>query len=285
VKRYRTLESTELLKTQGLNSNAVQGDGLVITIDGPAGAGKSTVARMLAEQLGFEFLDTGAMYRCVTLAVLRAGISLSDNDAVMKLATKLTIEFCGTTVLMNGEDVTRLIRSPEVASSIGTVADNVAVRCLLSELQRDWAKGRWVVTEGRDQGTEVFHDSPCKIFLVAGSQERARRRKAELAERGIELDLDAVLSQQNRRDHEDRSRAVGALRKADDALEFCTDGRSLEEVVRELRRCIEQKLASISSDAAQISAAGRAKGDAQVADPQVSDDSKNVDRWDGKATS
>lgn len=216
--------------------------GWVVTIDGPAGAGKSTVARVLAEQLGFDFLDTGAMYRCVTLAVLRAGISLSDEIGVAKLVETLEIDFDGSTIHMNGEDVSLEIRTPQVASSIGTVADNVAVRRRLSQLQRQWAEGRCVVTEGRDQGTEVFHDAPCKFFLVAGNHERAQRRMAELAARGVQVSLETVLAQQDRRDHEDRTRAVGRLRKADDAVEICTDARSLEQVVDDLRERIEERI-------------------------------------------
>ena len=232
----------EDLDLQNARSETPAHDPLVITIDGPAGAGKSTVARELAEQLGFEFLDTGAMYRCVTLAVLRSGVSVADEAAVLALAEDLHIEVDGATVLMNGQDVSHEIRTPEVAAAIGTIADNVAVRKLLSQLQRDWAAGRRVVTEGRDQGSEVFKDSPCKIFLIAGNEERARRRQAELAARGIKLSLSTVLEQQNKRDQEDQSRSVGALRQADDAIVFCTDGMSLENVVEELRQLVEQRL-------------------------------------------
>ncbi|MEZ6137155.1 MAG: (d)CMP kinase [Pirellulaceae bacterium] len=222
--------------------------GIVVTIDGPAGAGKSSVARMLAERLNFDFLDTGAMYRCVTLAVLRSGASLSNVQSVSKLAAELVIDMDGSTVLLNGEDVSEEIRTPKVASSIGMVADNVDVRKLLSHLQRTWSAGRHVVTEGRDQGSEVFYDSPCKFFLVANSHERARRRMAELSERGIELDFETVLMQQDRRDHEDCSRAVGALRKAEDAIEVCTDGRSLEQVVDELQQIVQQRLSLSPTD-------------------------------------
>lgn len=216
--------------------------GLVVTIDGPAGAGKSSVARKLADQLGFDFLDTGAMYRCVTLAVLRRGLETSDERSVLALADQLTIELAGASVHLNGEDVSDAIRTPEVAEAIGRIADNVAVRRLLSRLQREWTVGRRVVTEGRDQGSEVFHDSPCKIFLVAGSAERARRRHCELAARGIELEWATVLEQQNKRDLEDRSRPVGGLRKAEDAIEVCTDEKTLDEVVAELRVVVVERL-------------------------------------------
>jgi CMP/dCMP kinase len=215
---------------------------VVITIDGPAGAGKSTVAKMLADSLGFEFLDTGAMYRCVTYAALSRGINLAEESAIYDLARSLSIELKGTKVILNGIDVSDAIRSPEVGQSIAAIADNIKVRALLSQWQRDWAKGRCVVTEGRDQGSEVFRDSPCKIFLIASSQERAKRRQEELAGKGIVLEWQEILQQQERRDHQDRSRPVGALQKAPDAIEFPTDGLTLTQVVQRLEAIIKSKI-------------------------------------------
>lgn len=220
----------------------------VITIDGPAGAGKSSVARILALRLGYEFLDTGAMYRCVTLAVLRSGISLTDLKRVETLASRLSIEFNLDTVLLNGEDVSAEIRTPKIAAAIGLIADNLAVRKALSQLQRAWVNEKCVVTEGRDQGTEVFPDAVCKIFLVASPEERARRRKADLAERGIEMTLEDVLAQQQKRDDEDAARPLGALRKAADAIEVCTDGLSLEEVVESLLPVVHARIHGVPRD-------------------------------------
>ncbi len=225
---------------------------IVVTIDGPAGAGKSTVARRLAELLKFDFLDTGAMYRCVTLAAQRAEVPLRDEVAVLQLTRNLSIQLHGTSVILNGEDVSEAIRAPEVSAAIGAVADNQAVRGLLTTLQRECTKHRRVVTEGRDQGTEVFPDSPCKIFLSASSQERAQRRVAELANKQINATFEQILQQQNNRDAEDARRPVGALRKAEDAIEVCTDGMTLDEVIEHLRQIVVARLGDLCRDGGHL---------------------------------
>lgn len=234
------------LRFEGAHLNSTQKPAVVVAIDGPAGAGKSTVAKLLAKSLGFEFLDTGAMYRAVTYAALTRGIDMTDSDSIAALAKSLNIQLDGSNVCLDGQDISEAIRTPEVGSAIAAIADNVAVRSQLSQLQRDWARGRSVVTEGRDQGSEVFCDSPCKIFLIASSTERAKRRVEELAGKGIQIGLEVILEQQNRRDQQDQSRPVGALKKAEDAIEFSTDGLTLQQVVRDLEAIIRDRLNSLN---------------------------------------
>ena len=224
------------------NSRCDQVQCVVITIDGPAGAGKSTVAGRLAQSLGFGFLDTGALYRCVTLACLRANIRLSDEAEVLRIAERLVIQLDDSRVVMNGENVSEQIREPEIAKNISAVADNQAVRTLLTSMQRKCAAGRCLVTEGRDQGTVVFPDSQCKIYLVASPEERANRRLKELADKNIDVSFEEILEMQERRDAGDAARPVGALRKADDAIEVCTDGLTFDEVVEQLQQIVAARL-------------------------------------------
>jgi len=206
----------------------------IITIDGPAGAGKSTVARRLAERLGFEFLDTGAMYRAVALAALRRRIDLHNEAALADLAGTIDLRFERGRLLLDGEDVSGAIRTPEVTAATRYAADNVEVRRRLIRFQREAARGRNIVTEGRDQGTLVFPDAQFKVFLTAGAEERAKRRCGQLRAAGIEADFAQVLAAQQQRDAEDQSRPFGALIAAPDAFVLNTDGLSVEEVVERL---------------------------------------------------
>lgn len=209
---------------------------MIVTIDGPAGAGKSYIARRLAETIGFEFLDTGAMYRAVTLGALRANIDLEEVEALVDFSSGVRLEWTDNRIILDGEDVSDVIRTPEVTAAIRHLADLPPVRRQLSLQQRRIAEGRNIVTEGRDQGSEVFPDAECKIFLTASPQERARRRQQQLADAGQEISLEEILRAQDQRDAEDRQRPIGALRAADDASVIDSDGMTPEQV---LQRAVE----------------------------------------------
>jgi len=214
---------------------------VIVAIDGPAGAGKSSIARQTAETLGFEFLDTGALYRAATLAVIRAQIDFQDVEAMVKLTSGLQIDWDGTRVLLAGDDVSNEIRSPTVTDAIRHLADQPLIRKQLSALQRRIAKGRDIVTEGRDQGAEVFPEAECKIFLTASPEERAKRRCEQLLKEGRHMTHAEVLAAQNKRDLEDRMREVGRLRAADDAVVLHTDGMTPDEVLEAVLATVREK--------------------------------------------
>jgi cytidylate kinase len=202
---------------------------MVIAIDGPAGAGKSTVARALAERLGFTYLDSGAMYRCVALAALERDVDLDDEAAMSELAASLEIELDGDRVALDGRDVSAAIREPRVSEASSRVSVHPGVREAMVARQRELiAAGRYVA-EGRDIGTVVSPEAPLKVFLTASPEERARRRAEQTGE-----DADAVLAAQRERDARDESREHSALRAADDAVEIDTTGLSLGEVAERI---------------------------------------------------
>lgn len=219
---------------------------MIVTIDGPAGAGKSTVAKALARRLGFRFLDTGAMYRAVALAGLRQGLDWDVPDELARLARKIDLRIEGDRILLDGEDVTHAVRTSEVTAVTRYAADNPRIREHLVQRQRVLAFGANVVTEGRDQGTVAFPDAECKVFLTASPIERARRRLHDLQSQGEPVTLQQVLEAQERRDREDARREVGPLAPALDAVEVCTDGLTLEQVVDRLEKLAREKSPRIS---------------------------------------
>jgi cytidylate kinase len=213
---------------------------MIITIDGPAAAGKSTVARALARRLGFRYLDTGGMYRAVALAGMRRGVDWNRPQELAELAERLDIKLTSREVFLDGEDVTEAVRASGVTAVTRYAADNPDVRRRLVALQRAAAGSDDIVAEGRDQGTVVFPQAECKIFLTASPEQRARRRLRDLHEQGESATLEEVLAAQQRRDAQDSGRGVGRLVAAPDAKEVCTDGMTVEEVVDRLESLVRQ---------------------------------------------
>ena len=215
---------------------------MIVTIDGPAGAGKSSVARALAKRLDFEFLDTGAMYRAVTWAAMRDQVDLEDSTEVAAVADRIRIEFVSQKILVDGTNVTEEIRTPRVTASVRYAAGNEAVRSVLVDQQRRIGTAAAnLVTEGRDQGTIVFPNAECKIFLTATAEERARRRYRELIAKGEVITFAEVLESQNDRDAGDQQRDVAPLVKAHDAIEVLTDEMTQEQVLTHLEWIVRSK--------------------------------------------
>jgi cytidylate kinase len=229
----------------------------VVAIDGPAGAGKSTVARRLAAELGFVLLDTGALYRAVALAAERAGIAWDDEPRVAALtrriaeAGELTLEpdpsapaeQKGLRVLLAGEDVSRSIRTPSISMGASRVSAIVGVRSALLDLQRAVARSAaGVVAEGRDIGTVVFPDAPVKFFLTASLEVRARRRQEELLAAGVEVAFDATCREVEARDRQDSEREVAPLCRASDAALVDSSDKSVDELVADMKRRVHDAL-------------------------------------------
>lgn len=217
----------------------------IVTIDGPAASGKSTVAGKLAQKLGAIFLDTGAMYRAVTLAAMQAGVDLTDENALLEALDETRFEFCpgsgGMKVSVNGLDVTEKIREPQVTANSHYIASAPRVRAKLVQMQRDFAQGQdKVVTEGRDQGTVAFPDARVKFFLTAGAAERAKRRYLELNDKQS-VNLEQIQAAIEQRDERDRSRAAGPLTAADDAIEIDTTELTIEQVVDKLADYVRKR--------------------------------------------
>jgi len=221
---------------------------LIIAIDGPAGSGKSTTARLLAKRLGYMYLDTGAFYRALTLKVLDAGVLPEDSASILQLAEKMKIEMQPledkNRVLLDGREVTQMIREPAVTNAVAPIAANPQVRAIMVEKQRAIGRNGGVVMEGRDIGTVVFPDADLKIFMQASLDERARRRQEELAAMGIVRDGEILKEEIARRDQNDSTRMVAPLIRAADAILLDTTNLTIEQQVDFIVGELEKKLKS-----------------------------------------
>lgn len=210
----------------------------IITIDGPSGAGKGTVCARLANDLGWELLDSGALYRITALAASRKNIALDNEAEVAKVAANLDVQFKptdeGVLVILEGEDVSRSIRTEEVGGMASQVAALPQVRAALLQRQRDFAQATGLIADGRDMGTVVFPDAKVKIFLTASAEERGQRRFKQLQEKGIQADLPAIIEDIRERDERDSNRAVAPLKPADDALIIDSTHLTVEQVCQQV---------------------------------------------------
>jgi CMP/dCMP kinase len=217
----------------------------VVTVDGPAGSGKSTVGRLLAQKLSYVYLDTGALYRAMALKVRNASLSPGNREkvAVLCRATTIALRECdgATRILLDGEDVTELIRTPEISMLASTISALPEVRGALLSVQRDSARDGGVVAEGRDMGTVVFPGADVKFFLTASAGERSRRRWMELKDRGHEVSLDEVLRDVVQRDRQDSERELAPLRPADDGVLVDSTGKNIDEVVEEMLGAVRRR--------------------------------------------
>ncbi len=213
---------------------------IIITIDGPAGSGKSTTARNVARRLGYLYLDSGALYRAITLAALERQVDFTNPDALVRIAENVTIvlepDENELIVRLDGVDVTQAIRLPRVTQAIGPVAANAGVRKALLKQQRSMAAQGGIVAEGRDMGTVVFPEADLKFFLIASIAARAQRRMRELEKKGIHIDLDTLIQEIRKRDDDDSSRDVSPLRKPNQSIEIDTTGLSIEQQVDHIVR-------------------------------------------------
>lgn len=216
---------------------------MIVAVDGPAGSGKGTITKKIEEKLGFLNLDTGATYRCVALQALREGLTLNDEKEIIKIANNIDIRIDNTgekdIILLNGEDVSEEIRTKEVTSIVSQISSIIPVREKMVEVQRNLAKGKNVIVEGRDIGTVVFPNADIKIYLDASEEIRAKRRYEENVQNGIDMTYEEVLENVKMRDYNDMHKPYGALKKADDAIVVDSTNLNIEEVVEKIIKIIK----------------------------------------------
>ncbi len=218
----------------------------IVAIDGPAGSGKGTVANKIANELNLVNIDTGATYRCLALAVLRANVAIDDTEKILQVLDNISIQIQGANneqvILLNEEDVTQKIRSFEVTQVVSQISAIPEVRLKLVEFQRMLANNKNVIMDGRDIGTYVFPDADVKIYLDASLEERAKRRYEENIQKGIDATYEDVLENIRMRDRQDKSKKIGSLKIAEDAVVIDSSDMSIEEVVSEVKNIIKNKV-------------------------------------------
>lgn len=214
----------------------------IVTVDGPAGSGKSTIAKIIAKKYGFTYLDTGAMYRMIALYALENSIDLQDSKAIETMLKNTKLDIVGNQFFLNGKDVSDEIRTPRVSAIVSPVSAIKEVREKLVDLQREISKGKKIILDGRDIGTVVFPNGDVKIYLVASPEERAKRRLKEYELKGVEADYESVLASIKERDHIDSTRKESPLKKAEDAHEIDSSTKSIDEVVEIISKYIDEKI-------------------------------------------
>lgn len=213
----------------------------IVAIDGPAGSGKGTITKGIAEKLGLINIDTGAMYRCVALESLKKGIALEEKEKIIQLSKTVQIELAENgTVALNGEDVTKQIRTKEVSQIVSQISSITGVRLNMVELQRKMAEGKNIIMEGRDITTYVFPNADVKIYLDASIEERAKRRFLEMQEKGLQMTYEEVLKNIKLRDENDRHKEIGSLQIAPDAIVVDTTHLTVEEVQEQIEKIIRK---------------------------------------------
>ena len=213
----------------------------IVAIDGPAGAGKSTIAKRLAQRIGADYIDTGAMYRAVALKLLRTGTDYNDPEALQAMLDGMDVDFSQGRTILDGEDVSGLIRTPEISALASPSSGVPAVRYKLTALQQAMGKRKSIVMDGRDIGTVVFPDADFKFFLTASADERARRRTEEMRAKGQEADFETIRADIIQRDYQDSHRAFRPLQKAEDAVEIDSTDMSIDSVVETMMAFIDAR--------------------------------------------